>query len=106
MARLEDPLLWASPDASSVALEVVAEMNHLFLPPAEAVRRSACLACPAIDLQRIRTNWAQTKACLEEDPEQRSQAILRELTNCLGPDLLELARTAAQFRLSLDSFQG
>ena len=123
--RLDELLLRASPTlSSSIASDVVAELNDLVPPRPEPARRSTRLAQrpqrppaapeedeePVVDaaqivLRRVRANRARSQARAEVDHEQRQAALEREqrIQNAIrevvvrpGPDL-DLARAAAQF---------
>ena len=123
--RLDGLLLRTSPaGSSSIASDVVAELNDLVPPRPEPARRSTHLAqwprrSPAepeedeesvvdtaqIVLRRVRANHARSQAQAEVDHEQRQAALEREqrIQNAIrevvvrpGPNL-DLARVAAQF---------
>ena len=118
-------MLRASPaGSSSIASDVVAELNDLVPPRPEPARRSTRLAQrprrppaapeedeePVVDaaqivLRRVRANRARSQARAEVDHEQRQAALEREqrIQNAIrevvvrpGPDL-DLACAAAQF---------
>ena len=122
---LDELLLRASPaGSSSIASNVVAELNDLVPPRPEPARRSTRLAKrprrppaapeedeePVVDaaqivLRHLRANRARSQARAEVDHEQRQAALEREqrIQNATqevvvrpGPDL-HLARAAAQF---------